>query len=261
MLRCLGLACLMLLPLPGLALAADPPATSILQGAAPQAGANSCGGTGPVVLRPIAATHIQPPYPPESQRLSEQGVTTMRVEIGPDGAVTSDTLVTSSGSARLDQAALDFVKQNYRWAPTNCVRPVATLLRIAWMMQSLAVKSLDPVLVPQLMHFLNADPADYSKGAPQIPRMTLTIVVLKQDGSVGQVAVARSSGDPEMDLKCETIIRAHRWQAAQMDGKPQAGILYVGVLWTPPGQKPIDPGDVTRVMQLFAPPPLPAPPP
>jgi TonB family protein len=249
---------MILVPAP--AFAADPPLTPTLQQPAPLVGVNPCGGTRPLVLRPILATHLQPPYPADAQRLNEEGATTLRVEIAPDGGVVAGMVVTSSGSPRLDQAALDFVKARYRWEPVDCKVPVATFLRISWELRDdPSIKSLDPALIPQLIQFISVDPADYPKNVPQIPRMMMTIVVLKQDGTVGQVAMARSSGDPNIDLKASDIVRAHHWQPAQMDGKPRASILYVALLWTPPGQKPLDPEDMTRLMQLFAPPPLPAP--
>src|SRR5471032_969189 len=68
-------------------------------------------------ISPIVATHVSPPYPTISQRLGEQGTSLLRVTLNPDGSVAADALTRSSGSERLDQAALDFVKANWRWAP------------------------------------------------------------------------------------------------------------------------------------------------
>src|SRR5665213_2578108 len=135
----------------------------------------------------------------------------MRVEIGPDGAVTGDSLVTSSGSPRLDQAALDFVKEHYRWEPMDCTRPVATQLRVSWLLHSPPVSPLDPALISQVVHFINADPGDYPEASARVPRMTGTIVVLKDDGSVGQVAVLRTSGDSAIAQMSVAAIRAHSW--------------------------------------------------
>jgi TonB family protein len=258
MMRCLGIVCLMLLPLPQLAQAADPPSTPALQGSAPQVGVNPCGGAGSVVLRPIVATHTQPPYPADSQRLGEQGLTTMRVEIGPDGAVASDSLVTSSGSPRLDQAALDFVKDHYRWEPVDCTRPVATALRIVWALRN--PSPLDAALASQVIHFIAADPANYPPASARVSRMTSTVVVLKDDGTIGQVVVLRTSGDSAIDERSVAAIRTHRWAPAQMDGKAMGGFVVASVIWTPPGQQQPNLDDVSRVMQLFAP-PAPSPPP
>jgi TonB family protein len=89
----------------------------------------------PVYLRPIASTHAMPPYPALSVRLAEQGNTILKVLIAQDGSVQSDRLVASSGSDRLDQAALDFVRAHWRWEPpTVHCRPsmVSTNVRIGW---------------------------------------------------------------------------------------------------------------------------------
>jgi protein TonB len=89
----------------------------------------------PAPAEPIQATHTKPPYPPISQRLGEHGVTLLNVSIDEAGRATDATVVTSSGSARLDAAAIDYVKQRYRWKPaTRDGKAVATTqaLRIVW---------------------------------------------------------------------------------------------------------------------------------
>jgi periplasmic protein TonB len=58
-----------------------------------------------------------PPYPPESIRLQEQGTTTLNVTIDESGVPTEVTLAVSSGSSRLDEAAIDWVRNHYKWNP------------------------------------------------------------------------------------------------------------------------------------------------
>jgi TonB family protein len=66
-----------------------------------------------------------------SKRLQEQGVTVLMVEIGADGSVLDDYVRRSSLSERLDQAAMDFVKQNWRWQPPSSkCRPVAAVTEV-----------------------------------------------------------------------------------------------------------------------------------
>ncbi len=89
----------------------------------------------PAPAEAITATHTKPPYPPLSQRLGEHGVTLLNVSIDENGRCTDATVVTSSGSKRLDEAAIDYVKQRYRWKPaTRDGKPVSTTqpLRIVW---------------------------------------------------------------------------------------------------------------------------------
>ncbi|MGZ4981980.1 MAG: TonB family protein [Methylobacter sp.] len=52
-----------------------------------------------------------PTYPSISRRLGEQGLVSLRVQVTVDGAACSVELQTSSGSSRLDQAALEAVKK------------------------------------------------------------------------------------------------------------------------------------------------------
>lgn len=83
----------------------------------------------------IAATHTQPPYPPISQRLGEQGTSLLNITIDENGRCTEATVATTSGSTRLDTAAIDYVKQRYRWKPaTQNGKAVAirTQIKVVW---------------------------------------------------------------------------------------------------------------------------------
>ncbi|OJT95265.1 MAG: hypothetical protein BGN82_01440 [Alphaproteobacteria bacterium 65-7] len=86
-------------------------------------------------LEPIRSTFTLPPYPDISKRLNEQGTTVLKLLIGTDGRIKDASVQTSSGSERLDQAAVDWVKARYRYRPpTEAGNPVEaqTLLRIVW---------------------------------------------------------------------------------------------------------------------------------
>jgi protein TonB len=60
----------------------------------------------------------EPPYPAAARRLGEQGVVVVRVLVGIDGAVARAEVATSSGSPRLDNAALASLRR-WRFAPAN----------------------------------------------------------------------------------------------------------------------------------------------
>ncbi len=74
------------------------------------------GGAGPVVddaVHSLVATHrVEPAYPAAARRAGEQGTVLLSVRIDPSGAVSAVTIVRSSGSMRLDDAAREAVK---RW--------------------------------------------------------------------------------------------------------------------------------------------------
>lgn len=63
----------------------------------------------------------------------------MLVEIGPDGVVIDAAVAISSGSDALDDAAVTWVKANWRWEPvTRDCRPakVKTGVNIVWRLSS-----------------------------------------------------------------------------------------------------------------------------
>ena len=60
----------------------------------------------------------RPPYPAISRRMREEGKVMLRVLVTPDGAADSVEIKSSSGSARLDEAALRTVRQ-WRFIPAR----------------------------------------------------------------------------------------------------------------------------------------------
>jgi TonB family protein len=74
----------------------------------------------PVVATAPAAvmrTHTLPPYPTISQRLGEKGVTKLKLSIDGTGSVATATILKTSGSERLDEAAIEHVKHFWKYAP------------------------------------------------------------------------------------------------------------------------------------------------
>ena len=67
--------------------------------------------------RAIAGTQIGPTYPALSRRLTEQGSVRLRLTIGIDGSVINASVIRSSGFQRLDEAATNWVRRNWRYEP------------------------------------------------------------------------------------------------------------------------------------------------
>jgi len=67
----------------------------------------------------IASTHTIPPYPDQSRRLGEQGTVRLRIEVAEDGTVSDASVVQSSGSSTLDDAAVAWVKDHWRYKPAT----------------------------------------------------------------------------------------------------------------------------------------------
>lgn len=90
--------------------------------APPQADAAAASAAAPAVVLPrFDAAYLQNPppvYPPLARRMGEQGRVLLRVRVAADGLAQEVELKTSSGSARLDHAALDTVKR-WRFVPAR----------------------------------------------------------------------------------------------------------------------------------------------
>jgi len=95
---------------------APPPITTVKQ-APPAPPPAAAPPAAPTQLESIQRTHTTPPYPTISQRLGEQGTSTLEVAISTEGSVTACKVVKSSGSERLDTAACTYVQSHWRWKP------------------------------------------------------------------------------------------------------------------------------------------------
>jgi len=92
-------------------------------------------GQGPLATTGPRLLHSEePPYPAAARRLGEQGVVVVRVLVGIDGAVERVEVATSSGSPRLDNAALASVRRWWFAPATSGSGPVEswTSLRIVF---------------------------------------------------------------------------------------------------------------------------------
>jgi protein TonB len=70
-----------------------------------------------VLPRVDAAHSSQPDYPPDARRAGEEGSLILQVLVDANGRATDSKLQQSSGSERLDRAALQGVKTSYRFIP------------------------------------------------------------------------------------------------------------------------------------------------
>jgi TonB family protein len=100
-----------------------------------------------LVVAPITATHLTPPYPNESQRRHEEGTTIVLVSITDDGTPKDITVAQSSRSERLDNAAVEFGRMHWRWQPPmqDCKPTTAQAhVRVVWHQLKLNFLPPDP---------------------------------------------------------------------------------------------------------------------
>ncbi len=113
--------------------AAPPPITAVVK--APPAPPVVHAAPPPTELKPIMRTHQTPQYPTISQRLGEQGTSTLKVKINTEGSVVECAVEKTSSSDRLDSAACDYVKAHWKWQPpTTNGQPTeaTTLVSVVW---------------------------------------------------------------------------------------------------------------------------------
>ncbi len=71
----------------------------------------------PSLSKPKLLKASKPDYPSAAARLGEEGATSLKLLISTDGRVADAQLLTSSGSSRLDEAAIKHAKRNWVFSP------------------------------------------------------------------------------------------------------------------------------------------------
>ncbi|MGZ6042295.1 MAG: energy transducer TonB, partial [Asticcacaulis sp.] len=179
-------------------------------------------------LRPVVATHTQPPYPQMSAMTSEEGTTLVTVSIGADGVPTNVTVFASSGSIRLDEAAATYIKDNWRWnAPITGCKPTASETRVSvkWDMRNGAANAFQPPSV-----FMN--PGDYPPDALKRREQgsVIVAVVVTAQGQV-QPIVVRSSGFPDLDQKSVEVIKGWHFSPGVLEGRTMLTQIFLTSVW------------------------------
>jgi TonB family protein len=75
--------------------------------------------TNDTAARGVMTTHTTPPYPSIEARLGHAGTVTLRLSVSADGSVIDAQVENSSGSSALDQAAIAWVKEHWRYTPAT----------------------------------------------------------------------------------------------------------------------------------------------
>jgi TonB family protein len=182
-----------------------------------------------VPLRPIMATHTIPLYPQVSVMTNEQGSTMLEVHIGADGVPDAAKVVNSSGSMRLDAAAVEHVKSTWRWnAPVHNCQPLAVSTRVSILWDLRDARNTGP-----LPPTVNMDIKDYPPGARQRHEQGTVYlwILISPDGSVS-ATVQTSSGFPELDQKSLDLARNWLWKPAHLGDQAVVTPVYLLSVWS-----------------------------
>jgi len=99
---------------PDIQVAPDPAATSINVAMTPT---NPSPPSPDTVASGLTNTHSTPPYPVAARTAGHQGIVTLQITVGPNGDVASATVAQSSGFPELDQAAVEWVTNHWKYRP------------------------------------------------------------------------------------------------------------------------------------------------
>jgi len=91
------------------------PTITAVQASAPAPVAPTATQPAAIGVRAVLGTHTAPPYPEVARRLAEQGTVTLRIEIAASGTIKNVAVLHSSGSERLDAAAVSWVKTHWKY--------------------------------------------------------------------------------------------------------------------------------------------------
>jgi len=193
--------------------------------------------SGPGVTPPKAANShaaTADDFPLLSKILNEQGETVLEFIIKEDGSVGSAKVYKSSGSLRLDDAAVSMAVQRWRYAPALSAdgKPLACRWRaeVKWVVHfNIPTLSKDsPANVLQMK--LDDYPADARARGEQ--GVVAVAALLSEDGKTKNVIVVRSSGYADLDAASVKIV-TERLHAANsdFDGKPVRTMVALLVMW------------------------------
>lgn len=206
----------------------------------------------PVAINSHAVTASD--YPRVAVQLQEQGTTPIKYLVKEDGSVGDCTVIRSSGKPLLDDAACAMVKRRWKFKPAiQDGKPVAEFLTA-----EVVFKLTDPPkeVRPTIMASLSSPPpAPITPGlsmppvaitshvvtADDFPPISIRLheegsvrirYVVREDGSVGDCGVTKSSGKSLLDgAACAMVTRHWKFRPALQDGKPIAEFLTAEVVF------------------------------
>ena len=170
-------------------------------------------------------------YPLLSMVLKEEGNTTLAIVVKEDGTVGNPRVTASSGSMRLDDAAIDMVTQRWRYKPAmQDGKPVACRWKVAvkW-----TIRDQIPILASKTSLVIQANAEDYPPTASESGEegTVVLLVGVEADGSVTLATVLGSSGHSDLDAASVALVGSKiKAMNLQPSGKT---LMVVLMVWSP----------------------------
>lgn len=173
-------------------------------------------------------------YPLLSWMNGEAGDVMLDFRINADGSVGDVKVERSSGSVRLDGAAVDAISGHWRYNPVvSAGKAIACRhhAMVAWRLP------LDPLEWAKAgFGVVQMHAPDYPPGiSSRTGGVTGILMTVGTDGSMLDSRVVHSSGYPELDSAAVTAMKNRRWPItpAKMQGAALKSVVGVLVVWSP----------------------------
>jgi TonB family protein len=173
-------------------------------------------------------------YPAMSTVEGEEGVTMLSILISESGHVQDTKVVTSSGFARLDDAAAAAARMRWLYAPARKDgTPVACWwkTRVVWKLNGYGLDAVSS----NFSNIIQMGAKDYPSGAASRKEagVTMLAVAISKTGTLNDVRVMHSSGFADLDDAAVAAMRTRFHPGpGSLDGKPAVTILFVAVGWS-----------------------------
>ncbi len=189
-----------------------------------------------LVIEPVMKTHTLFQYPNEALRLHQEGIGIFLVTVGVDGVPTNVEVSKTSAAERLNERAIEHIKNNWRWYPPmrDC-QPSTGQKYVTFVWNQMAWSK-----APEPAFHLKMPLSVYPPSAlarPEGGRSTLLLIDVDVNGVVTDGHVIDSSSFKDLD---DQALRVLKNSPALMRGQ-KAGKYVIATDWDlPPGTFPAD---------------------
>lgn len=175
-------------------------------------------------------------YPTMSVYLGEEGNTVVGFVVRKNGTVSDVQVMGSSGSARLDNAAMQAMQQMLYSPPkaNGAAVDCHNRLRLVWKLTGDKANEQKYLLVqPPLSAYPPEALREHREGA------AVVYVAIAPSGEV-TADLKRSSGSDDLDTAAIEFVQSRKFKPAEMDGTPRISFVAIIVAWELESSKPAE---------------------
>ncbi len=195
--------------------------------------------------KPVALTSHVPTgedYPPLSIAIGESGDSIASYVILPDGTTTSIKITHSSGSLRLDDAAVAFIGR-FKFKPAlSGGKPVAcsNYIDVRWILNS---GSPTASWNPMMVNAIYPGQGDFPPGAFDRKEEGLVVVGIatSPEGAVRGMQVVSGSAFGDLNNASLELVRNAKVAPPTINGRAVTSVIFIPIMWSLTGKPPAPP--------------------